>query len=160
MTTFSLSSSKHLGIAITAASVGVLAVVHIAQFGFGLQPCQLCYYQRIPYFINIALGLAAVYTRQREVLYAAAVVFFAGAAIALFHAGVEYKWWPGLPSCSGQILPENASLDDLKRILTQQPIVRCDKAAWTLFGISMAGYNYLLSLALGAATVFFARKAA
>ncbi len=155
---------RHLAVAVVIVSAAALLAAYTAQYGFGLKPCQLCLYQRVPYFLNIVLGGAAFFSTFRYprlvtlFLYLAAAAFLAGAVVAFFHAGVEYKWWPGLPSCSGQILPENASLEDLRNILTQQPIVRCDEAAWTLFGVSMAGYNYLLSFALGVALLHFMRK--
>ena len=146
---------RHLAAAVAAISAAALAAAYISQYGFGLKPCILCLYQRVPYFINIGLGLLALLATFRYprlvtvLLWAAALVFFANAALAGFHVGVEQGWWKGLPSCGGAILPENASLEELRKALTQQEIVRCDKPAWVMFGISMAGYNFLMALALG-----------
>ncbi len=155
---------RHLAAAIAGISVVILAIAYISQYSFGLKPCILCLYQRVPYSLNIVFGglaLLATYRYPRLtalLLFFSALVFFAGAGIAGFHAGVEYGWWKGLSACGGDILPENASLEELRRSITQQAIVRCDKPAWTLFGISMAGYNVALSLALGCTVIYQLRK--
>jgi len=155
---------RHLAAAVAAASAGALAAAYISQYGFGLQPCILCLYQRVPYALNLSFGVMAVLATFRYprlaalLLWLAALAFFAGAFIAGFHAGVEQKWWSGFSSCGGNALPENASLEDLRKFLARQEIVRCDTPAWTLFGISMAGYNFFASLALGAAVAGLLRK--
>lgn len=131
---------------VAGASALILAVAYTSQYGFGLKPCILCLYQRVPYWIAIALGLAAL--RYPKLLALAPFVFLGGAVIAGFHVGVEHKWWAGLPSCGGQILPTGVSLEDLRAAINNQAIIRCDKPAWEMFGISMAGYNFLTTLAL------------
>ncbi len=150
------SAPKHLALAIVLVSAVALSAAYISQYGFGLKPCILCLYQRVPYAANIVLGLLAY--RYPRLLPLTAAVFIAGAGIAGFHAGVEYGWWKGLSSCGGDILPENVSLEELRKSLTQQAIVRCDVPAWTLFGISMAGYNFFVSLDLGLSTLYLLRK--
>jgi len=155
---------RHLAAAIAAASMAALAAAYISQYGFGLKPCILCLYQRVPYFANIAFGILAFLATFRYprlvslFLYLSAVTFFSGAAIAGFHAGVEYGWWKGLSSCGGDILPVNVPLEELRKAITQQAIVRCDKPAWTLFGISMAGYNFAMSLAFAFGVTCLLRK--
>lgn len=159
-----LRDPRRLALAIAAASALTLGAAYVSQYGFGLKPCILCLYQRVPYALNIALGplsiLAALrYPRLAKlILYVAAASFLAGAAIAGFHVGVEQGWWKGLPSCGGQIVPEHATIDELRNMLNHQAIVRCDKPAWTLFGISMAGYNFAVSLALGLGTLYMLRR--
>lgn len=161
-----LLPSRRLALAIALASAVILGAAYVSQYGFGLKPCILCLYQRIPYWVNIALGLAAFIATYRYprltvlLIYAAAASFFANAVIAGFHVGVEQGWWPGLPACGGQIVPMNATLEELRASLARQDIVRCDKAAWTLFGISMAGYNFILSLLLGAGVIYMRKKRA
>lgn len=159
-----LQVPRHLAVAVAVASAAALAAAYTSQYGFGLKPCILCLYQRIPYFANIALGLLAFLAAFRYprlvtlILGLAAVTFFAGAVLAGFHVGVEHGWWKGLSSCGGNILPEHASLEELRKAIIQQAIVRCDKPAWTLFGISMAGYNFAVSLALAFGTACLLRK--
>jgi disulfide bond formation protein DsbB len=136
-------------------AVGVLSLG--AAFGSqhigGLQPCVLCIYQRYPYGVVIALGLLALLIwRQPKVAAGltllAAIALFVDAGIAAFHVGVEQHWWKGTNECSNLIDP-NLSIEDLKKALQEQPVVACDEVAWSLFGISMAGYNFLYATAAG-----------
>ena len=69
------------------------------------------------------------------------------AGIGLFHAGVEYRWWAGPQACSGSI-PTGLSAEELKKALFAARMVRCDETAWSMWGISMAGWNALLSASL------------
>jgi len=159
-----LQTPRYLAAAIAIASAVTLSAAYISQYGFGLKPCILCLYQRVPYAVNIALGLAAVlvsfrYPRlTKPLIYLAALVFLAGAAIAGFHVGVEQEWWKGLPSCGGDIVPKHASIEELRYAMEHQEIVRCDKPAFVFLGISMAGYNFLISLALVGGVVYLLRK--
>ena len=133
-------------------SAGVLASAYGSQFIGGLQPCPLCLYQRIPWWV--ALGLAALALRlhprarlRDSVVMTGAVAVLMGAGLAAYHAGVEYTWWAGPTTCSGGGAPN--SLDALRAQILAAPVVRCDEAAWTLFGVSMAGYNFIVSLIVG-----------
>ena len=124
----------------------VLVVVHIFEYGFGYLPCQLCMYQRLPWAIVIVLGLLAYFMPKygKGLLYMSAIVLLFGTVLAVFHAGVEYGFWQGLESCGGEYILSSGA--DLLSALDTQTVPRCDKASWTLFGISMAGYNALISL--------------
>jgi disulfide bond formation protein DsbB len=84
----------------------------------------------------------------RALMLVAGLAFLAGAGIAFYHVGVEQTWWAGPDSCSGGIAT-GGSIEDAVERLMAAPVVRCDAIAWSLFGISMAGYNVLLSLVLG-----------
>ncbi len=149
-----LETPRYLALAIAAASAVVLSAAFISQYGFGLKPCILCLYQRGPYALNITLGIMAFLASFRYprltmlIIYITILSFLSGAMIAGFHAGVEYGWWKGLPACGGDIVPRGVGIEELRRSLEHQAIVRCDKPAWVLFGISMAGYNFMMSLAL------------
>lgn len=154
---------RHLALALAAVSAAALASAYISQYGFGLKPCNLCLYQRIPYSLNIVSGILAFLATFRYprlaalLLFLSAVAFFLGAGIAGFHAGVEYGWWEGLDSCAGS-LPENATAEELRKYIMSQNVVRCDKPQWALFGISMAGYNFALSLALSVIMIYLLRR--
>jgi disulfide bond formation protein DsbB len=158
-----ISSLPHLAAAVALTSAGALSFAYISQYGFGLDPCQLCYYQRIPYFLNIALGILAFLLASRNkktasiLLALSALSFLTGAVLAGFHVGVEQHWWKGLESCSNYAMPGNASVADLKKFLLNRAPVRCDIPAFVLFGISMAGYNFILSLVLAAGTLYSLR---
>lgn len=136
----------------TGAALAALCIAWIAQYGFGLAPCELCYWQRYGYWAAIVIGLLAILqpaqsAKRSVLLWLLGLAFLATAAIALFHVGVEQKWWQGLTACSGQI-GAGMSAEDLASAIETAPIVRCDEPAWTLFGVSMAGYNLLYALAL------------
>jgi disulfide bond formation protein DsbB len=146
---------------IAAASVAVLAAAFGFQYLGGLDPCVLCVYQRYPYGVVIALAAVALVApagRARAVpLGLAAAAFVAGAGIAGFHVGVEQHWWAGLAACGGTAPAAAQDLNALMKSLARPP-ASCDAVAWSLFGISMAGYNFLISLALAALSIGAARR--
>jgi disulfide bond formation protein DsbB len=115
----------------------------------GLPPCEMCWWQRYPHFTAIALALIA-FAAKGQPRISAIFTALAGLAIAIsggigvFHAGVEYHWWQGLTACS--TTPVGSGADILSQIMAA-PVTRCDTAPWSLLGISLAGYNALLSLA-------------
>ena len=141
----------------------VLATAYAFEYLANLQPCVLCIYQRIPYAVAIGLMLLTIILRKHSqanliLFIAASVVFAVGSAIAIFHIGVEQQLWQGTPECGNFI--NTASVEALRKQLLAQPIVRCDEVAWSLFGISMAGYNFLIStsLLLYSLVIVFQRK--
>ncbi len=126
--------------------LALLGGAYIAQYFFGLFPCEMCWWQRYPHFVAIALaGLALVLPQRRKLLALAALAIAVSGVNGAFHAGVEYGWWAGLTACSSTI-GENAGGDPLRSIL-EAPLTRCDVAPWTLAGISLAGWNFLFSFA-------------
>lgn len=136
---------------VAAASAGALAVAYISEYLFDLQPCVLCLYQRVPYWAALGLALAALVLGSRPLhgpaLALAALAFAIGGAIAVHHVGVEQHWWASVAACAGgQPLP--GTVADLQRALTVPAPPPCDAPAWTLFGLSMAGYNGVASFAL------------
>lgn len=132
------------------ASIAVLGTALVSQFWGGLQPCDLCIYQRWPYVATIVLGAAGLFLAgipaRRIVLILCGAVFLVGGAIAAYHVGVEQHWVQGPAACSGG--GEATTIEDLRRQLLATPIVRCDEIAWSMFGISMAGYNVIASVLL------------
>mgnify|MGYP001812724616 CR=1 FL=1 len=150
--------------ALAALAAGAaLAIAFTAQFAFGLLPCELCIWQRWPLAAAGALGLLALILGPRGLFrplcLLAALAFLATAAIAGFHVGVEQKWWSGTASCAPPALGAGTTLDELRESILGQPVVRCDEPAWTLFGISMAGYNFLFSLSMGGLLIWLLRPA-
>ena len=88
-----------------------------------------------------------------------ALIFLTGAAVAGFHVGVEQHWWTGTAECGSTIDP-NLPIAELKARLMAQPVVRCDQVSWSLFGISLAGFNFLASLVFAGASLWAARRLA
>jgi disulfide bond formation protein DsbB len=132
-----------------AVPVLLLGGAYGAQYIGGLHPCEMCWWQRYPHMAAIPLALVAYGVRanagaSRLFIALAAIAIAISGCIGLFHAGVEYGWWEGLTACSTS-LGSGSSADILSSIMAA-PITRCDVAPWSLLGISMAGYNGLLSV--------------
>jgi disulfide bond formation protein DsbB len=121
-----------------------------------LNPCPLCLEQRWPYYIGIPLALGVALAAWRGApralvivaLLALAGLMLWGVWLGVFHAGIEWKWWTGPQACSGT--PQLGGPGDLLKRLETINITRCDEAAWRFLGISLAGYNALISAALAA----------
>ncbi|TNE44568.1 MAG: disulfide bond formation protein B [Sphingomonadales bacterium] len=125
---------------------GLLAGAYIAQYGFGLYPCDMCWWQRYPHFAAVLLALVALVAKPPRIwILLAGAAIFASGVIGGFHAGVEYDWWEGFTSCSSIVQTDG---DPLAAIM-EAPLVRCDSAPWDLFGISLAGWNFLISCGAG-----------
>src|SRR5215208_2949737 len=124
------------------------------EYVLGYAPCPLCLQQRIPYYVAIPLavivaaGALAGWPRRWLVLGLAviALTMLAGAGLGVYHSGVEWKWWAGPTTCGGA-LGELGSGNLLERAQATR-VVRCDEAAWRFLGLSLAGWNVLISLAL------------
>lgn len=137
-------SQSLVGLAV-AGSMALLGGALLFQYAGGLAPCKMCIWQRWPHAIAIVLGLVA--WRFRPVAAIAAVVVLVGALIGFYHAGVELSWFEGPTSCTSGPVGDQSPEALLAQILAT-PLVRCDEIAWSMLGISMAGWNGLLSLAL------------
>lgn len=135
---------------VIAAATGS-ALLLIAALGFqylgGLAPCQLCIWQRWPHAAAVAVGAAVLIFGVPKLAWAGALAAAASAAVALYHAGVEYAWWKGLEACSATPL-EAASGAELLDFSAAQPVVLCDEVVWSFLGLSMAAWNGILSLVL------------
>ncbi len=147
---------------ILLAGAGSLALL-LGAFGFqylgGLAPCPLCVWQRWPHAAAVVVAVLAVtvlwkVSRAMAGLGAAAMV--ASLGLAAFHVGVEQGWWSGFEGCSAPD-PTGMSAADLLDRLETTEIVRCDDVAWSFGGISMAGWNGIVSLALLLVWVWSAR---
>lgn len=133
-------------LALIAGALGFQFIGHMA-------PCQMCMWQRWPHYAAIGFALLALGIRQRHVstlfVVIAGLLIATSGVIGVLHAGVEYHWWPGFTPCTADL---DSSGDILGQILSR-PLERCDTAPWSLFGVSIAGFNALFSLA-GAVGVF------
>jgi disulfide bond formation protein DsbB len=136
-------------------SLAVIGFVLFSQYVQFYQPCELCLRERLPWYLIIALGLVGLAFPSRWIVIAIGIVFLASAALGLHHSGVEQHWWAGPTACTGGSSGAN-SIDELRAMMHREKVVQCDAIAWTLFGISMATYNFLLSLAAGIALLFLA----
>jgi disulfide bond formation protein DsbB len=145
---------------VTLAGAAILGSALAFQHLGGLAPCELCYWQRYPFWVAIPAGaLAFALPAWRPYLLALAGVALAiGAGVAVFHVGVEQHWWQGTAAC-GSPRPPAGSIEELRARLLAAPVVRCDEPQWTLLGVTMAGYNVLLSGGLAALALAGAARA-
>jgi disulfide bond formation protein DsbB len=114
-----------------------------SQYIGGLVPCEMCVWQRWPHYAAIGLALLAFALPSRAVVALAALAILTSGVIGAWHAGVEYHWWQGLTQCSQ--IPSGGNSNDFIANIMKTPLVRCDQAQWTLLGVSLAGYNAIIS---------------
>ena len=146
---------------VTAAAI-LIAVVGTAtiagawtfQYGFGYSPCPLCLEQRYAYYFAVPLAAMTALGDEagasRKVLIAALLAIAAGmlwnTALGIYHSGIEWHWWRGPQTCSGTA--DTGSGRSLVEQIQSMSIVRCDEAPWRFLGLSLAGYNALISIML------------
>src|SRR5712691_5089638 len=135
------------------ASAAVLGTALLSQYWGGLRPCELCLLQRWPWDAAIAIALVAVLAGSRPALPWVALilagVFALSVAFAFYHVGVEQHWFAGPSACTAS--SERAmTLEEMKRQILGTAPVLCDQVQWSLFGVSLAGWNLLASLGMTA----------
>jgi len=143
-------------------SAAVVGAALLFQYVGGLAPCELCLYERWPYYSVAALALAAVLIgspmASRIVLALSALAFLASVALAFYHVGVEQHWFAGPAACTAGGTGPPANFEEYKRRLMEQQVVACDQPQWRLFGVSLAGFNLLASLVLAFGSFLAARR--
>ena len=138
------------------ASALMLAIAHAFETFGGYAPCTLCLRQREVYWVAGGVALAGFIATRLPSLAklrwlfdaALAIIFLVGMGTAIYHSGAEWKWWPGPTTCSGG---GSVNLDSLAAIANGTAKIKppaCDQAAWRFLGLSMAGWNALISLKL------------
>jgi disulfide bond formation protein DsbB len=149
-------SLQQTGLAIGLAAAGAIAGALVFEHGFGMAPCKLCLLQRNPYYVAMPLGLVAALAPARWSRLAVgvlALVFLVSAGLGIYHAGVEWGFFLGPNDCGGSA-PAAGSMTDFLRELERTRVVSCTEAAWRFLGLSLAGWNVLISLGLaGVATL-------
>jgi disulfide bond formation protein DsbB len=144
-----------IGVALAILSIAVASIAGALLFeAFGYAPCELCLKERIPYYAAIPIaGLALLFaargsaTLLRAAFAVLAVVFAASAILGAYHAGIEWGLWPGPKECSGP-LKQARSVEDFWRQLQSVKVARCDIPALRILGLSLAGWNALISVLL------------
>jgi disulfide bond formation protein DsbB len=143
-----MQSSRTPILLATLGSAALLGGAFAFQYIGGLAPCQLCLYQRWPHAAAILIGIVALTTGWRGLAWLGLLAALATAAIGVFHVGVEQKWWEGLASCTAGSIEGISAADLLDPTKDVARVVRCDEIAWSMLGVSMAGWNVILSLVL------------
>lgn len=152
---FRAADARQIITVILLMNGAVLLGAHGFEIIGGLAPCQLCYYQRIPYVMAIILCAAALLGPAMTQAISAVLMinYMAGAGLGIYHAGVEWHWWAGPATCSAGA-GSGGSVEELMAQILAAPVVRCDEIPWSLFGISLAGYNVLISVGLLALSAY------
>jgi disulfide bond formation protein DsbB len=148
--------------AAAAVAIALIGVATVAGFLFfqyvlGYPPCPLCLEQRIAFYVSVPLAvmimLGVSVGSSRKVLLLALVAIAAAmlwnAGLGAYHAGIEWQWWEGPQDCSGAVTGLGSAGSLLER-MQRARVIRCDEAAWRFLGLSLAGYNVLVSLTVAA----------
>jgi disulfide bond formation protein DsbB len=151
-----------LTILMLAVILSALALEHV----WGYVPCELCLWERWPYYIGIPLAVLAVLSSAmslpvaltRGLLGLLAVVLIVGAGLSIYHAGVEWKFWEGPSSCTSSIDSVAKNTKDLLSDLSTQHGPSCSDAALRVLGLSLSGWNVVASLLFAAIALRGARK--
>jgi disulfide bond formation protein DsbB len=144
-------------LAITLIAAATVAGAWFFQLVLDIRPCPLCLEQRYAYYLAIPLGaliaFAAARDAPRAVLLAGLAILAAAtlgnAGLATYHAGVEWHLWQGPTDCTGEIGNLGSAGNLLARLDTVK-VIRCDEVQWKFLGLSLAGYNVLISLLMAA----------
>jgi disulfide bond formation protein DsbB len=138
------------------AGVGVLGGAFVSQYWGGLKPCELCLWQRRPWEAAIVLALVGALAGSRLPMAGAALtlglVFAVSAGLAFYHLGVEQHWFAGPTACTASGGGAK-TVEEMRQLILHAAPVQCDQVQWSLFGVSLAGWNLLASLAMLACCV-------
>jgi disulfide bond formation protein DsbB len=144
-------------------AAGGSALLLALAFGFqhlgGLAPCALCLWQRWPHGAAVVVGALGLALPGAALPLLGAVAAGTSGGIGGYHLGVEQGWWEGPATCSGGGAVGRLSVEELTAQIMAAPVIRCDEVAWSLAGLSMAGWNALLSLLLMAVWISAALRA-
>jgi disulfide bond formation protein DsbB len=153
---------RQVALAVALGAAATVGGALIFEHAFGYVPCKLCLIQRNPYYIAVPLGLAAAllpprYTRAG--LWLLTLIFVISAGLGAYHSGVEWGFFAGPSDCGGGSGAGAGNVGDFLNQLQSTRVVSCTEAAWRFLGLSLAGWNVLISLALSAfAAMAAARK--
>ncbi len=142
----------------TLGSAAMLLGAYAFQHFGGMAPCKLCIWQRWPHGTATAIGLIILFTGEGRMAWMGALAALTTSAIGFYHVGVEQGWWEGPTSCTSNAI-ENLSAEELLNQILAAPLIRCDDIAWQLAGVSMAGWNAIISLGLAAFWIQAMRRA-
>jgi len=142
---------RQAALAVALAAAATVGGALVFQYVWGYQPCKLCLEQRYPYYLGIPLALVTALLPPRWGrigLWALALVFLVSAGMGTYHAGVEWGFWLGPADCGGGAPASSGNVGDLLGQLSNIRVVSCTAAAWRFLGLSLAGWNALISVAL------------
>ncbi len=153
----SMSPAAIAAFGVAAIGTATIAGAWFFQLVLDIRPCPLCLEQRYAYYLTIPLALVIGFAALRRAprplviggLFIVALALLANAVLGGYHSGVEWGFWPGPTDCSGPIADLGSAGSLLERLDTVK-VIRCDEVQWRFLGLSLAGYNVLISLAMAA----------
>ncbi len=147
-------------LAVLAIAFATIAGAWIFEY-FGYAPCELCLMQRWAYYAGVPLAAVTAFViakgplkAQKPLLVLLALVFVGSSIFGIYHSGVEWGFWPGPTGCTGTSMPRAANMNDFMKQLQTTRVVRCDEVAIRIFGLSLAGWNALISAGMSALAFF------
>ncbi|MGO4706105.1 disulfide bond formation protein B [Microvirga sp. 2MCAF38] len=152
---------RQAALAVALSAAATIGGAYIFQYGLGYQPCKLCLMQRDPYYIGIPLALVTAFLPpplRKGGLWLLALVFLVSAGLGAYHSGVEWGFFMGPSDCGGGSGAGAGNVGDFLNQLEKTRVVSCTQAAWRFLGLSLAGWNMLISLALAAVAALGARS--
>jgi disulfide bond formation protein DsbB len=144
---------------ITLSSLSILYAFFV-EYILGFEPCILCSYQRVPYYLLILIGISGViYKKYKYSLYMAFTVFLGAALLAGYHTGIERGFFSPSDTCNpGFNIPEGSSADQIRELLYGAPIATCTKAAFKIFALSMTEWNLILNLCCFIGSIWIVKR--
>ena len=142
---------RQLLIAVLAIGGAAIGGALLFQYAGGLEPCELCLLERWPYYAAIPIAALALATGPRGAGWWIALlflVFLVSAGLGGYHVGVEHGWLQGPTACTGPAGGGAKTAEEFARMIEERQAVQCDQVPWSLMGISLAGFNFLVSLLL------------
>jgi disulfide bond formation protein DsbB len=151
-----MTPSRLAATVLLAGAVAAIASALLTQYVGGLAPCELCLYERWPYYAAIPAALVLVLLPREEpasfrrtVAALLFLIFLGSSALAFYHVGVERHWFEGPTACTGAGGGAQ-TIDQLRALLQHQQTVRCDEPQWSFHGLTLAGLNLAASVGLAA----------
>ena len=142
---------RQLLIAVLVIGGAAIGGALLFQYVGGLEPCELCLLERWPYYAGIPIAVLALATGMRGAGWWIALlflVFLVSAGLGGYHVGVEHGWLQGPTACTGPAGGGAKTAEEFARMIEERQAVQCDQVPWSLMGISLAGFNFLVSLLL------------
>lgn len=147
---------------LTLAAFFALLSGFVAEHFFKLRPCLLCLFQQYTFIVIVSVGCSAIFLpflkgHTRKISFLLAILYVINAGIAFYQVAVEHRWIEPPSQCQSKKLSGN-SIEEMREQLLNTETVRCDHVQWSLFGLSMAGYNVLYCLWWGIFAFYFLRR--
>lgn len=154
-----MSKNKLYFLSITSVAALAILFAFFVEYILGFEPCELCIYQRIPYYLLIVVGIAGFIAHQNKYLaYLISLIFFFAAILAGYHTGIERAWFAPSATCNpGFKMPKDVSVEEILEALYEAPVATCTKPAFKIFGFSMTEWNLFLNICLFFISLYFSK---